>query len=257
MKKKIILSFILGIVIFAVWFVFTEYFYVVPILTYHHIDEVIHKDSPTVLVEAFQKQMEYIYNKGYHVITLDELINAIKTDRRLPHNSVAITIDDGYKDNYIYAYPIFKKYNFPVTIFLITGEIGKKDYLSWEQIQQMEEDGIFFGSHTRTHAYLPELKDEQLKFEILGSKRDIEEKLSSEVKYFCYPIGGFSDKIIQLVKQAGFEAAFTTNRGKGHLNRNIFALKRIKMTNSDINIFRIWGKLSGFYNLLRSEKAPY
>ncbi|MFH1655422.1 MAG: polysaccharide deacetylase family protein [Candidatus Omnitrophota bacterium] len=257
MKKILIISFLIGALMFAGWLVCTEHIYVVPILAYHHIDKEIHKDSPTVLAENFQMQMKYIYDRGYNVITVDELINSINKDIKLPRNSVVITIDDGYDDNYIYAYPFFKKYNFPATIFIITKWLEKEGYLSWDQILEMSQNNIAFGAHTRTHAYLPEIKDSQLYDEILGSKLDIQARLKKEAKYFCYPIGGFSDKIIQHVRAAGYGGAFTTNRGEGRFNKNIFALKRIKMTNSDTNVFRMWGKLSGFYNLFREEKSPY
>lgn len=257
MKKTIIFAVILGILIFVGWFVFTEYLYVVPILTYHHIDEAMHKDCPTVLTENFQEQMEYIHKKGYRVITLDELVEAIKSNRKLPRNSVVITIDDGYEDNYVNAFPIFKKYNFPATIFIITKKIGQDSYLSWDQVKEMNQEDIAFGGHTRTHAYLPEVKDNQLKDEILGSKKDIEERLNVEVEYFCYPIGGFSDKVIEVVKESGYKGACTTNRGNNRFNKDVYALQRIKISNSDTNAFKMWAKLSGFYNLLRSEKSPY
>jgi len=257
MKKALIVAIAIGVLAFAVWFVFTENLYVVPILAYHHIDTEIHKDSPTVLVENFQMQMKYIHDRGYNVITVDELINAINKDIKLPRNSVVITIDDGYKDNYTHAYPVFKKHNLPAAIFIITRWMGKEGYLNWDNILEMSENNITFGAHTRSHAYLPEIKDKQLYDEIFGSKLDIETRLKKEAKYFCYAIGGFSDKIIQTVRAAGYKGAFTTNRGKGRFNKNIFALKRVKMTNSDTNVFRMWGKLSGFYNLFREEKSPY
>lgn len=257
MRKTLIAAVIIGVLVFAGWFVFTEHLYVVPILAYHHVDEVMHKDSPTVFPENFLKQMEFIHDKGYNVITLDELVDAIIEKRKLPRNSVVITIDDGYKDNYVYAYPVFKKYNLPATIFIISGKIGQQDFLSWSQIKEMKQNNISFGAHTRSHAYLPDLKGEQLKAEISGSKKDIERELKSEIKNFCYPIGGFSEEIIQIVKQSGFVSACTTNRGKGRFNKNVYALKRIKMTDSDIAFVRIWGKLSGFYNLFREEKSPY
>src|SRR3989338_1149868 len=140
MKKNIVLSVILGFLIFIGWLIFTEYLYVVPILTYHHIDDVIHSESPTVLEENFSKQMEFIHEKGYNVITLDELVEAIIKNIRLPRNSVVITIDDGYADNYIYAYPVLKKYNFPTTIFLISGKMGQEGYLSWDEILEMSQN---------------------------------------------------------------------------------------------------------------------
>jgi peptidoglycan/xylan/chitin deacetylase (PgdA/CDA1 family) len=189
-------------------------------------------------------------------LTLDEVIEAIRSGRKLPRNSLAITFDDGYMDNYVYAYPILKKYHFPATIFIITNKSVSEGFIGPEEMLQMQEDNISFGSHSKSHQYLPELKDEQLRDEIFNSKKELEEKIGSEVKYFCYCLGGFSDKIIDMVKEAGYRGAFTTNRGKGRFNKNIYALKRVKISNADTNPLRMWGKLSGFFNLFRSEKDP-
>lgn len=257
MKKFLVILSLVIALSWGTWFVSTEYLYVVPILTYHHVDEVIRSDSPTVLAENFAKQMEFIATRGYKVITLYEVVEAIKTGKKLPRNSVTITFDDGYLDNYVYAYPVLKKYNFPATIFFITNKSSPDGFLAREQMLEMKENNINFGSHSKSHPYLPELKDEQLRDEIFDSKKRLEEKLNSEVKYFCYPLGGFNDKIIDMVKEAGYQAAFTTNRGKGRLNKNLSALKRIKISNADTNPLRMWGKLSGFFNLFRSAKEPY
>ncbi|MBM3247990.1 MAG: polysaccharide deacetylase family protein [Candidatus Omnitrophica bacterium] len=257
MKKPLVILSLVVVLTWGAWFVFTEHLYVVPILAYHHVDEVIHSDSPTVLTDNFARQMEFISSRGYKVLTLDEVIEAIRAGKRLPRNSLAITFDDGYANNYIYAYPVLKKYNFPATIFIITGKDASDGFISREQMLQMQENNIFFGSHSKSHQYLPELKDEQLRDEIFNSKKELEEKINSEVKYFCYCFGGFSDKIIDMVKEAGYQAAFTTNRGKGRFNKNIYALKRVKVGNADTNPLRMWGKLSGFFNFFRSEKEPY
>ena len=65
----------------------------------------------------FEKQMEYLKNKEYQVISLTKLVEILESDELIPKKTVVLTFDDGYKDNYINAFPILKKYNFPATIF--------------------------------------------------------------------------------------------------------------------------------------------
>ena len=163
MKKLLIISIFIGVLIFATWFVFTEYLYVVPILVYHHVDDEIYKDSPTVLRENFAQQMQFIHEKDYNVIALDELVDSIQGNYKLPRNSVVITFDDGYQDNYVHAFPILNKFNFPAIIFIATNKIDTKGFLTWDQIFVMQKNNISFGSHTRAHAYLPELEEKELK----------------------------------------------------------------------------------------------
>ena len=69
------------------------------------------------------------------MISLDEMVDLIVNKKRIPHKTVSITFDDGYKNNYLCAYPILKKYNFPATIFIITSVVGEDEYLSWDEIR--------------------------------------------------------------------------------------------------------------------------
>jgi peptidoglycan/xylan/chitin deacetylase (PgdA/CDA1 family) len=123
----------------------------------------------------------------------------------------------------------------------------------------MSKNKISFGGHTKTHFYLGSIKDEKAAFEqILGSKKAIEEKISLPVDYFCYPSGGFNEKAKELVVKAGYQGACTTNRGFAKFNRDVYELKRIKVTNSDaVKPFSFSLKLSGYYNILRKEKRGY
>jgi peptidoglycan/xylan/chitin deacetylase (PgdA/CDA1 family) len=123
----------------------------------------------------------------------------------------------------------------------------------------MSKARISFGGHTKTHYYLGVVKDEKMAFEeIAGSKKRIEEETGLAADYFCYPSGGFSQRIKELVIQAGYKGACTTNRGFADFNSDVYELKRIKVTNSDaVKPFSFWVKLSGYYNILRREKSPY
>ena len=231
--------------------------YVVPILMYHAIS---FKDNDTLHVrpDNFSKQIEFLNKNGYSVISLDELVQGIETDRKFPHKTVVITFDDGFEDNFLYAFPVLAKYNMSATIFLITDYIGIRDgYLSGDQIRLMSRNNIDFGGHTRSNIYLPSVEDtDQLWNEIAGCKADIAKMIDKEVGLFCYPIGGFNESIKNVVKKAGYKAACTTNRGKDRFNKDPYELKRVKVTNSDgVKPFHFRAKTSGYYNLFRSQKS--
>lgn len=234
--------------------------YVVPILTYHSVNY----DGGGFFVnpEIFNKQMEYIKKKGYEVITLDALVRSIKDRKQLKRNKVVITFDDGYKDNFSYAYPVLKKFGFPATIFLVTDSMGKysidstSNFLSWDDIIVMSKNKISFGGHTKTHLYLGNMRDlKVLREEIGGSKKAIEQKIGVPADYFCYPVGGFNETVVAVVVDAGYKGACTTNCGSSRLNQDAYQLNRIKVTNSDMTKpFVFAAKLSGYYNFFRTRK---
>lgn len=229
--------------------------YVVPILMYHRFGY----EGSTLFVtpENFERQMAYLKKKGYNVIPLDELAEGIKAHRRFRHNTAVISIDDGYEDNYKHAYAVLKKYNFPAIIFIAANFIGNnKDFLTWDEARAMVKNNIAFGGHTKNHIYLPSLTDDGILWdEIAGAKEVIEKNIGAKADYFCYPTGGFNDKVKEMVKKAGYKAACTTNRGFADFNRDLYELKRIKVTNSDTNKpLSFQTKLSGYYNLSRSRK---
>lgn len=229
--------------------------YVVPILMYHRFG--YEESTLFVTPENFERQMAYLKKKGYNVISLNELAEGIKKNRKFKHNTVVITIDDGYEDNYRYAYAVLRKYNFSAIIFIAANFIdNNKDFLTWGEARAMLKNNIAFGGHTKNHVYLPSLTNDRILWdEIAGAKEVIEENVNTKADYFCYPTGGFNKKVKEMVKKAGYKAACTTNRGFVDFNKDLYELKRIKVTNSDTNkplSFR--AKLSGYYNLFRSRK---
>ena len=263
---KIVAKTTVGLLIFLMGFYFFWIYprYSVPILTYHSFD--YGEGLLSVAPENFERQMHYLKDKGFSVIPLDEFVEGIKNRRRFAHNTVVITIDDGYKNNFTYAYPILKKYGFPATIFLITNKIGTNaDFLSWDEVKEMSKNNISFGGHTKNHAYLPSVdKKDVLWNEIAGCQKAIEEHIGIPVDYFCYPLGGFTEEAKMLVKKAGYKGACVTNRGFAILNRTeLYELHRISVRDGNpyfsfSNLFapiRFRAKLSGYYNLYRTVKT--
>ena len=257
MKRKFLIVSILVFVVGIIFYSYVAQFYVVPILMYHRVNSIQHNDSNTVSTENFIRQMKFLHRRGYNVISLEELAEGIKAQKNFPRNSVVITFDDGYEDNYLNAYPHLKKYDFPAIIFLPSDLIGQDKFLKWGQIREMIKNDISFGGHTRAHEYLPGIKNKRkLTDEIFGCKKMIEAKTKQPVYYFCYPVGGFNEEIKKILKEVGYKAACTTNRGFDKFNNDVFELKRVKITDSDANLMHFWIKLCGYYNLFRAPKSP-
>lgn len=232
-------------------------FYVAPVLMYHHVAVTADPEPNTVSPERFAWHMAYLKKHRFRVVPLGHLVEMIRNHQKVPVNTVVLTFDDGYEDNYTHAYPILREHRFPATIFVSSELINTKGYLSSQQMKEMIENGIEIGSHTRRHSYLPKLDPQQQKDEIVGSKRRLEEVLGVEVAYFAYPSGGFSDKIKQMVKAAGYKGACTTNRGRERFNRDAYELNRVRLSDKDNRLDYVWMKLTGLYNLFRENKNPY
>ena len=202
------------------------------VLNYHKVDDTF--ISLAVRPDDFDKQMQYLSDNGYNTITPDELYDSLAGNKELPENPVLITFDDGYEDNYTNAYPILKKYGFKGTIFVISSFLGKnKNYITWDQAREMDADGINIESHTVDHKSMTDLTDDELREELVASKKKIEEELGHPIGYMAYPTGTYNLHIAQLVKEAGYKAAFTIKYGNVDKASNIYALERVPIFHTE------------------------
>lgn len=228
------------------------------ILMYHSVGESVDwQPGVDISVEAFAAQMDFLKRHNYNVISLDELVGLLKNRSKIPARTVVITFDDGYMNNYTRAYPILRKYNFPATFFIIVNYLGKKkkfygremEFMTPEVLKEMLASGIVtIGSHTKDHFYLPDITDERiLRDQIEGSKKELEKITGKEVLFFSYPIGGYNFLVRDMVGRAGYKAALTTMPKKGYALEDIYALKRIKMTDRAKNPVIFFISTSGYY----------
>lgn len=201
------------------------------ILAYHRINPWYKKDALSVHPDIFEKQIEYLIEKGFKNVPINK--------HKQGEKNFVITFDDGFYDNYLYGFDIFKKFNLKPIIFLIAGFIGsnkiwpryknfeKDRFLKWEEVEEMLKEGVEFGSHTLTHPDLTKIPEEKIREEIINSKKLIEDKTGREILYFCYPFGRFNQKVIEIVKEAGYKGAVITPS------------KDLKIKNSDFTMIRI------------------
>ncbi len=234
-----------GVVFFIAVFLIVRSRYEVPVLMYHHVGNSEAPPSLNVSTKTFERQMEFLKAHWYRVIPLPELVEKLKSNQKLPPKTVVIAFDDGYLDNFTNAFPILKKMGFPATIFVISGSIGQEGFLSEEDLKILDSSGITIGSHTVHHAFLPKLSHEEIVFELKESKSALEKVLGHPVIFFSYPAGGVTEEAKSLVERAGYEGAVTTNYG--HKKDDVFALRRVKISDAHGSLFNFWAKVSGFY----------
>ena len=232
----------------------------IPVLCYHRVCPVGERgvDSPSLCVspQQFYRQMRLLQGLGYRTITSQDLVAYSEARKNLPKKSVLLTFDDGYEDNYTYAFPILKRFSFKATIFLVTDHIGKKNVwdsgsvpmLKKEQIEEMHFRGIIFGSHTQTHLDLSRGNLEQLKAELQNSKKYLEELTRRLDTSFCYPYARLNPLAKSLVKESGYLCAFAGDGAADSVNGelDLFEIKRIQVFPST-SLFGFWKKIQPWY----------
>ena len=216
------------------------------VLNYHQVQDVF--TSLSMPVALFDEQMNYLKTHGYASITPEELYKGLNGKIELPLKPVLITFDDGYADNYTNAFPILQAYGMRATIFVIPALIGKKNYLTWEQLREMELGGVTIESHTLNHRKLEELPDEEIRSELLNSKVVLEENLGHAVNFLAYPTGTYNLHIAGLAKDVGYKGAFTIKYGNVDLGSNLFALERVP-------IFQTGNTMKDFYERIEYRQS--
>lgn len=212
----------------------------VPVLLYHHTEPYAQAKteghaSLTVDSGWFEKQMQYLSEHGYNTISAEDLVNALLSHQQLPGKSVVVTIDDGYLDNYQYAYPIARKYNIKLNLMIPTGLLGVPGYMNWGQLKEMAGSGfVYVYNHTWSHYSLGKTTLEKAQQEIGTADKQLKDQLGKKVDIFTYPYGSTSPTAIQVLKQEGYKGAFTTIPSNLQCDGYIYYLRRIHIGNASL-----------------------
>lgn len=206
-------------------------------------------------LQRFAKQMAFLKKQGFIFYTASEITDYFREHGSFPHKGLAITFDDGWKDNYENAFPVLRRLGVKATIFLIPSCIGQVStkaqsegesglpHLSIQEILEMSKHGIEFGSHTLNHKLLHQLPADEVKYEVEESKRQIEALLDKPCKVFAYPGGHFNERARRSVKEAGYTSAFTTIYGATD-HFDFYALNRTEILRRDRFLFQFARKIN-------------
>ena len=206
----------------------------VPVLSYHNFSN-SETSRLTVSQAAFEQQMQFLSERGYRVIPMDQFFDFLEWKTAIPPKSVVLSIDDGWRSAYEIAFPILRKHGYPAAFFIYTDMIGGgQRALSWDMLQEMAGHGIEVECHTRSHRNLTLPQQGQsfkeyfqnMEKELSLSRETIRKKMGREAKYLAYPFGDTSHLVIALAKKLGFRGALTIRRGSNPFFIHNFRVNR-------------------------------
>lgn len=185
------------------------------VLMYHRFGEDRHP-STSIRVDQFEAQLQHLREGGYNVVPLADLLAAIDAASELPDRAVVITIDDAYRSVYEVAYPRFKEYAFPFTVFVATDpvDVGAGDYMTWEQMREMQKGGATFANHGAGHISLVRREEGEsddawrarVGKDIARGKQRLDEELEPLSGAFAYPYGEFDVDVAALLAEMDYVA---------------------------------------------------
>lgn len=210
----------------------------IPALMYHSISEVP-AGWPADLCVApgvFEEHLQYLKAQGYNVVTAPQAVILLKS-RQNVMNTVIVTFDDGYENNYTEAFPLLKKYGFRGNFYVVGNDVGKvknqdgmKKYMTFDQIKEMYDQGMEIGSHSMSHDPLTSIKPELLPWEIYQPLNLFYQKMNFWISGIAFPNGAFNDAIIaEIRKYFKYEYGFSGQAGCNTLKiveETPFALRR-------------------------------
>jgi len=225
-----------------------------PILMYHEVTDYPEKLKSTKMIDPeyslptqkFEEQMAYLYEKGYNVLWIDDMVRPQTMDSK----KCAITFDDGYIGNFNYVYPILKKYGYPATVFISTKYVSMlKQWMNWDQLRELASRGFSIQSHTVSHPALEELEDRDIFYELSESKKIIEREIGKDVKYLSLPYGSYKRNITKIAREVGYAGLLTSFPFSPNWASNPILIGRIAIKASyDIHRFQ---------NLLENQRALF
>jgi peptidoglycan/xylan/chitin deacetylase (PgdA/CDA1 family) len=219
----------------------------IPILMYHSISEperANHQLWPFAVSPAlFAEHIKYLYEHGYASLTVTQLITLLHHNRQnIPERLVVVTFDDGYADFFSAALPVLKRYNFVATLYIATAFVGgtsswlwrekeaSHPMLTWDQIAEINKQGIECGGHSHTHPQLDLLPLSTARREVVQSKELLEHHLDQKVSSFSYPHGYHSVALQRIVREAGYTSACAVKYEMSVETTNLFSLGRLQVS---------------------------
>jgi len=215
----------------------------VPILLYHRFGPTV-ADGMTITTPVFEEHLQYLRANGYKVIPLRQLIDWYQKKGPAPApKSVVIVADDAHKSVYTDMYPLAKKYNVPITVFIYPSAVSNARYaMTWEQLRGLKSSGLFdFQSHTYWH---PNFKKERKKLapaaydalvtsQLHKSRDKIAKELGVKVDLLAWPFGIYDDDLLRRAAAAGYTATFTIERRHATAADTVMKLPRYLLVNAD------------------------
>jgi len=216
-------------------------------LMYHRFNENKYP-STNIQMDVFKQQIEIIKNlkyKFYDPKDLEKNFHIAKVQKK-----ILITIDDAFSSFYEIAWPYLKEEKIPFILFVSTEAIGKKGYMNWDQIKELDKENIaYIGNHSHTHNYLIDLKNEDFIKDINTASTIFIKNLGYNPIFFSYPFGEYSELIKEKITK-DFKFSFGQHSGVIDVNKDRYELPRFPINEK-------YGDLKRFHFLINLQPLQY
>lgn len=203
-----------------------------PVVMYHRVDSSSPGDSVsqrlTISPAQFAGELRDIRRVGLRTIGIGELVSDAHRGAS-PQRAVLLTFDDGYRDQFLYAFPILQRFGDRAIFFINTGTIGTPGHLTWPQVEMMAKAGMSIECHGVDHVDLGDSNASEQTYEIERCVRALRAHLRESVLAFAYPSGDFDAQTIELERQAGVLFGFTTDPRFQTDARSPYQIARIRV----------------------------
>lgn len=197
------------------------------ILLYHRFGE---NNLPTtnIRLEQFDAHIEQLKSGGYHFMSLREAARRLKNNEGFPEQTAIITVDDAFKSVIEEGWPRLKAAGIPMTLFVSTDPVDEahRNYLTWDDIRTLKEEGVEIGHHTASHLHMPHAGLEAAMADVRRASARFQEELGEVPPLFAYPYGEYTAEIRAAIEAEGFEAAFAQFSGPAGPSEHPYSLPR-------------------------------
>lgn len=213
------------------------------VVAFHRVNDWMAEDGVTCSTAKFEVFCRY-FQRHFRVVALAEQVAGCRNGQNMG-GTLAITFDDGYRDNFEVVAPILRRLELPATFFVTTGFIGT-DYvppwdqrlprhpgwMNWNHVRALRDQHFGIGAHTVHHIDLGAETHDVIRKELSQCRRTLETQLGESPTLFAYPFGGrqnISPASLELVRKAGFECCLSACGGVNASTTDPFHINRINI----------------------------
>ncbi|HXT62948.1 MAG TPA: polysaccharide deacetylase family protein [Pyrinomonadaceae bacterium] len=214
------------------------------ILVYHSISSPVEPMVGDIDISParFAQQLAWL-KKTKRVVRLDETL------RSATRRAIAITFDDGYRDNLTTALPLLEKFNLPMTLFVVAGCVNSDGYLSESELREISRHPLItIGAHGLWHRNFNAISRDEARFELTESRRLLAETIEKPVDLMAWPYGECSPELESLARESGYRAAWSVWKG----TNGTHSRWRVPLGRNDY-LLRFIAKASGVYGLTEAR----
>ena len=210
---------------------------------YHRFEENKYP-STNIKIADFKKHLDLIKKEGIKFINPQNFIQELKNNKN--QRKILLTIDDGYQSFYNNAWPILKSEKIPFILFISTREVGKKGYMSWSNIREIQKyNFVEIGNHSHTHEYLVDENKDAIIYDIKKSMSIFKRELGKNSDFFSYPFGEYSLEFKDIIISLGFKYAFGQHSGVIDETKDFYELPRFPINEK-------YGEIKRFNSLTKT-----